>query len=482
MNEAENNVVERLAGGDGTVARWNNSRRNFLRVISSTAGATVVGGLFGCGGGGDGADGGAAVGEALTAELSDDAQFWAQMKTLFVGRDPSSTMNVDIGAVAPKIGVQALSDGNRAQGLAAKNGAFSDLAEQRRIIAASLGASSEEVGLTQGTTSGMWAALAGIQWRKGDAIIFTDHEHPNAKMALEAVARICEVTLHQVSLPRAAQMSPEGIVGVFEEEILRHRRLGVNTRALLWSSPTYQTGVMLPVKRLVELGRQYELLTLCDAAHMTGMAAVNLRSLGVDFYATSGHKWQSGPSRTGILYVRRNAAGAEITPWRAPYGEVPRSAHDRVDLGALISRTSGFESAKFDALAASSSLWDSIGRPRIEAYVLSQGAYLKQRLTERWSAASLRSPAASSELLSGITAFDPFVGTPLGLQEASYNDFVRRMRETHKFVLRRVALPGTSAAERHAIRISTPLWIGSPDLDRLVDAMGELTEAMSRGR
>lgn len=475
MNEAKAKLLERNVS-------WNNSRRNFLRVASSTAGAAVVGGLFGCGGGG-GAEGSAAGTTALTAaELSDDAKFWAQMRTLFVGRDPSSTLNVDIGAVAPRISVQALSEGNRVQALAAKDGSFSDLAAQRRVIAASLGASSDEVGLTQGTTSGMWAAVAGIQWRKGDAIIFTDHEHPNVRMALEAVARICEVTLHQVTLPPADQMSPEAVVGVFEEEILRQRRLGINTRALLWSSPTYQTGAMLPVKRLAALGRHYELLTLCDAAHMTGMAAVNLKTLGVDFYATSGHKWQSGPAKTGILYVRRDATGAAVTPWRPPYGDLPRAPSDRVDLGAQISRTSGFESAKFDALAASSSLWDSIGRARIEAYVLSQGAYLKQRLSERWGVSVLRSPARSGELLSGITTFDPFASTPLGEHESTYNGFVRRMRETHGFVIRRVALPSTSSAGRHAIRISTPLWIGSPDLDRLVDAMSEVATEMRRGR
>lgn len=188
-------------------------------MLSATAGMPIVGGLFGCGGGDH-----AAASEATqtAAQLAEDAAFWDRMRTLFVGRDLSSTMNVDVGAVAPRVAVEALAHGANARPFSVNVNAFTDLGQQRRILAAGLGAQPEEIGLTRGVTSGMWAAIAGIQWRSGDSIIYTDHEHPNVKQALTAVAGL-GVKLHEVALPSAQDMTPNRIVGVFEEEILRQR-------------------------------------------------------------------------------------------------------------------------------------------------------------------------------------------------------------------------------------------------------------------
>jgi selenocysteine lyase/cysteine desulfurase len=45
-------------------------------------------------------------------------------------------------------------------------------------------------------------------------------------------------------------------------------------------------------------------LTLVDGAHAEGQFAVDVRSLGCDFYAACGHKWLLGPQGVGMLFVR----------------------------------------------------------------------------------------------------------------------------------------------------------------------------------
>jgi selenocysteine lyase/cysteine desulfurase len=242
---------------------------------------------------------------------------------------------------------------------------------------------------------------------------------------------------------------------------------------------------MLPVARLARVARRHALVSICDAAHLVGMAAMDYSRLGVDFMTASGHKWQCGPNLTGILIARNRVdeQGAPPPTWRpsnTSTGIVVRASSDqRVDVGAMVSRSGGATVGKFDALTASSHLWDSIGRGRIETYTLTLGAYLKEKIILRWGEQSLLSPSRDPELLSGLTAFDPFVGTSLSGNDAAYADFVTRMRETHRFTLRKVALPtGASRTSSTAIRISTPLWINSQDIDRLVEGMTELTTSM----
>jgi L-cysteine/cystine lyase len=60
---------------------------------------------------------------------------------------------------------------------------------------------------------------------------------------------------------------------------------------------------------------------LLDAAQAVGAVPVDVRSLGVDFYAGSGQKWLCGPEGSGCLYVRRERLDDLVVPWPG-YGSV----------------------------------------------------------------------------------------------------------------------------------------------------------------
>jgi isopenicillin-N epimerase len=473
-----------------TSGSWSESRRHFLRMLSAGAGSAVVGGLYGCGGG-NGAGATAATletgGQTTTAAaLAQDADFWAKVQSAFVKDGVNTTLNADIGAVVPRISVEAL----RAKALASTpvdRSGFTELTGQRSAIAASLGAQVDEVALTNGATVGFMSAITGLEWTAGDVILYTNHEHPNIVSLLKVIERFFGVRLFQIDLALGPRQTAQGIVDAVEEAIARAKSLG-RPKALVWSSPTYQTGAMLPVARLARVARRHALVSICDAAHLVGMAALDYSRLGVDFMTASGHKWQCGPNLTGILIARNRVdeQGAPPPTWRpsnTSTGIVVRASGDqRVDVGAMVSRSGGATVGKFDALTASSQLWDSIGRARIETYSVTLGAYLKEKIVRGWGEEALLSPSRDPELLSGLTAFDPFVGTSLSGDDAAYADLVARMRDLHRFTLRKVTLPaGASRTSNTAIRISTPLWINSGDIDRLVEGLTEVTVAM-RGK
>jgi len=51
--------------------------------------------------------------------------------------------------------------------------------ESRKRMAQLLGASPEEIALTRNATDGTNLTINGLDWRKGDEILLSDHEHPS---------------------------------------------------------------------------------------------------------------------------------------------------------------------------------------------------------------------------------------------------------------------------------------------------------------
>lgn len=73
---------------------------------------------------------------------------------------------------------------------------------------------------------------------------------------------------------------------------------------IAFSSPTYARGILLPIREIASLAQRHGIVTICDGAHLPGMFPIDLRALGIDFFASAGHNWQCGPLGTGMLYIR----------------------------------------------------------------------------------------------------------------------------------------------------------------------------------
>jgi selenocysteine lyase/cysteine desulfurase len=82
---------------------------------------------------------------------------------------------------------------------------------------------------------------------------------------------------------------------------------------------TFSTGVRVPIARLAELAHKNDALLVVDGAQGPGGIAVDVKALGCDTYATSGHKWLLGPKGTGILYISE-AARERIAPMQLDDG------------------------------------------------------------------------------------------------------------------------------------------------------------------
>ena len=181
-------------------------------------------------------------------------------------------------------------------------------ATREKVRALINAASTKEIVYVRGTTEGI--NLVAYAWgrknvRKGDLIVLTILDHhsnivPWQILAAEKGARIEYVDIDDKGELRQDQ---------FAELLKRGPKLvgfNVVSNAL---------GTINPAREMVAAAKKAGATVLVDGAQSTPHQPVDVRALGCDFYAFSGHK-MLGPTGAGILYGRRELLEA-MNPFMA---------------------------------------------------------------------------------------------------------------------------------------------------------------------
>jgi L-cysteine/cystine lyase len=169
-------------------------------------------------------------------------------------------------------------------------------ADARGHIARFLNANIDEIALTGNTGEGLNIVCQGLKWRPGDEIIITDHEHISLIILLHYIRDRYGVTI------RVAELGP-GLEQPAEEAIAR--LITPRTRLIVLSHVSFMTGAILNVRSVAGLAHRSGIPVLVDGAQSAGVIPIDVKDLGVDFYAFPMQKWLCGPDGTGALYVRR---------------------------------------------------------------------------------------------------------------------------------------------------------------------------------
>ena len=169
--------------------------------------------------------------------------------------------------------------------------------EARKKIARFIGAaSSENIVFVRNATEAI--NLVACTWAKvnlcpKDEILVTEMEHHSNLVPWQQVAREKGATL------RFIPVTPEGILDLSQLDYLLTER----TRIVSFTQMSNVLGTITPVKELVKAARRVGAVTLVDGAQGVPHMPVNVRELGCDFMAISGHK-MLGPTGIGVLYIR----------------------------------------------------------------------------------------------------------------------------------------------------------------------------------
>ncbi|HXW74105.1 MAG TPA: cysteine desulfurase [Steroidobacteraceae bacterium] len=174
----------------------------------------------------------------------------------------------------------------------------------RRFINA---ASVKEIVFVRGTTEAInlvAQAYARPRFAAGDEILITALEHHSNIVPWQQVCEQTGCTLKVAPINRRGEVELEAFV----------RLLGARTRLVAIAHISNALGTVLPVRRMIEAAHAHGAVVLVDGAQAVPHAEVDVRSLGADFYAFSGHKLYA-PTGIGVLYGRE-ALLAAMPPWQ----------------------------------------------------------------------------------------------------------------------------------------------------------------------
>jgi selenocysteine lyase/cysteine desulfurase len=205
------------------------------------------------------------------------------------------------------------------------------------------------------------------------------------------------------------------------------------------------TGLRMPVAELCALARSSRAISVVDGAQAVGGIAVDVKRLGCDIYATSGHKWLLGPKGTGLLYLD-DALGDRVEVIALEDG---RAVYTHSAGVCSIPSVHGLGAA-IDYVAA-------LGVARVEAHDLALHRYAHEALSK----------LASLRIVSPIDG--PLASPLLTYVLPAHVDawaLADKLRTAH-----RVEVKGVPREWLNGHRVSTHVFNDEREIDRLVAAL-----------
>ncbi len=320
-------------------------------------------------------------------------------------------------------------------------------AAARQEVAFLLGCRPDQIALTRHTTDGINLAIMGRNWQPGDEIVTTDMEHPGAQGPIFNVARRFGVTVRTARLGTGAGDVVSTIA----------RLIRPQTRMVVLSHLTWNTGAVLPLREITELAHRVGALVVIDGAQSAGSIPVNVKELGVDVYAIPGQKWLCGPEGTGAVYFSDDALdqlqltivgyASLVQGALEPIGGffVPKPTAERFEVGGM------HMPAIAGQVAALQWLRETVGYDWIYSRIADLGHYAWHRLAELEGVEILTPP----DRMAGLVSFTVHGCDPQQLVEALAD---------RNIIVRWIAHP-------YSVRLSAGFYNTEDDIEHLIEAL-----------
>jgi len=290
-------------------------------------------------------------------------------------------------------------------------------AEARAALATFVGARADDLVFVPNATSGLNAVIRSLNLEPGDEVLTTKHEYG-------AVTRTWEFVGARLVYPE-----PEELAAA----------IGPRTKVVSFSHITSPTALVLPVEEICAAAREAGVLSIVDGAHAPGQLPLDLARLGADIYAGNCHKWLCAPKGAGFLWARPEHQGW-IDPLVVSWG---------YDEGFV--RRHGWQGTRDPAAALA-----------VPAAIEAHRSFDLERCRRLAESFHDRLPPVGPTPAPQMWASEVQTDDPDGLQ--------RRLFEEH-----RIEVVVREWEGRSLLRVSIGPYNGAADVERLLDALAELS-------
>jgi cysteine desulfurase/selenocysteine lyase len=268
---------------------------------------------------------------------------------------------------------------------------YSERARARTKMANFVGAGEDEMAMVSATAVGLDVVATGLRWRDGDRVVLSDQEFP--------ANWVPWVNLKRRGVRAVIVRSAGGAVPI--ERVID--AIDGRTRLVAISWVQFSTGYRTDLRSLTAAAHERGALVAVDAIQGLGALPFNVRQLGVDFFASSSHKWLCAPPFIGWLYVAREHIGSLEPTFVGANSIEPGSELDYQRPLRMDARRFEPSTSNFFGFEAAIDLLTEIGIGQIAAHI--------KRLTDRIAAGLVsagfipRAPR-TAEQWSGIVSVD----------------------------------------------------------------------------
>ena len=371
---------------------------------------------------------------------------WAEVRSHFIiDKDITYMNNASLGM--PPLGVlKSINNGYEAISKEPLHGKH-DLQDSisKSVIpklAKTFGVDEDEIVLTRNASEALDIQAHSVKLKKGDEIIISSQEHPAGLRPWLVRQKNDGIKIKTVFIP-----SP--LKSVTDTVSRLSNAITSKTKAISFCHVT-RGGHLYPVKEIVDMAKERNLLTLVDGAQAAGQFPINLNKVRCDAYSVSLHKWILAPAGTGFLFINKEARERMISPFMYEKNQ----------------ESPGFNppgTKDFPVRAAIGTALDyinDIGLLNIEKRCRELSNYLKKGLIQIDGVKILSSP--KNQLSApGSTIFEK-----VGLDAFKSVPMIENMINTH--------IDEHVRDGHNAIRVSTHIYNTKQQIDQLLEALSKI--------
>ncbi len=173
------------------------------------------------------------------------------------------------------------------------------LTEVRADVSKFVGADPKGVAFVANATTGVNTALRALDLKPGDEVILADQEYQASRNALFHVCEEAGAVPVVTNMPFPVESEDQIVESLLSAVTTR-------TRFALVDHITSQTGLVLPLARIIKEFKRRGIDTIVDGAHGPGQVPLQLDEMAPAFYSGNFHKWVCSPKSGALFYVRED--------------------------------------------------------------------------------------------------------------------------------------------------------------------------------
>ena len=315
-------------------------------------------------------------------------------------------------------------------------------------VGAFLGGSGERLAFVDNATAGCNAVLRSIDWQVGDEILVSDHGYGGVTRAATFLARERGAVVRTLAWPFPA-LGEQAFVDAVAAAI------GPRTRLAVLDHVTSETALVLPIAAMAAACRARGVPVLVDGAHAPGAIALDIESLGVDWYAANLHKWAFAPRACGVLWAapgRERGLHPAVISWGVDHDDWLQEFdwQGTRDPSPWLAAPAGIAFIK-----------ETLGEAAMRAHNHRLACWAARYLGERWHR-EWRTP----EAMTGCMATVPLPARAGG-RDASE---AQRLRDV-MLAAHRIEVPVIARGGRLWARLSLQVYNDESDIERFAEAV-----------